>query len=77
MVIVMWPIASWLQCQSREDGRKTLATLAVTSFDIPGDPGFPLNGFMTKPNGRPESGKDWSCDSNGSVVVVVIVMCDK
>ena len=43
------------RCRSRDDGRKTLATLAVSRFDIPGDPGFPLNAFMSKPRSRQES----------------------
>ena len=25
--------------------------MAVSSFDLPGDPGFPLNGFFTPPSG--------------------------
>ena len=43
------------KCRSRDDGRRTLASLAVSSFDIPGDPGFPLNAFMAKPGNRQES----------------------
>ena len=37
------------KCATKNDASKTLATLAVSSFDIPGDSGFPLNAFMTKP----------------------------
>ena len=43
------------RCRCRDDGRKTMATLAVSSFDIPGDPNFPLNVFMSKPGSRQES----------------------
>ena len=45
------------QCPSRNEANKSLATLAVSSFDIPGDTRFPLNAFMTKPSNRGESGK--------------------
>lgn len=44
------------QCPNRNEAGKSLATLAVSSFDIPGDPRFPLNAFMTKPANRGESG---------------------
>ena len=46
-----------IQCPSRNEANKSLATLAVSSFDIPGDTRFPLNAFMTKPSNRGESGK--------------------
>ena len=46
-----------IQCQSKEQGRKELQTLAVTAFDIPGDPKFPLNAMYQKPNSRQDSGK--------------------
>ena len=45
------------QCPTKNDAQKSLATLAVSSFDIPGDPGFPLNAFMAKPGNRAEAGK--------------------
>ncbi|CAB4042275.1 Actin-related 2 3 complex subunit 3 [Paramuricea clavata] len=43
------------RCQSKEQGRKELQTLAVTAFDIPGDSKFPLNAMYQKPNSRQES----------------------
>lgn len=46
-----------VQCPTKNDAQKSLATLAVSSFDIPGDPGFPLNAFMAKPGNRAEAGK--------------------
>ena len=46
-----------MQCPSRNEANKSLATLAVSSFDIPGDTRFPLNAFMTKPSNRGESGE--------------------
>ena len=45
------------QCPSRNEANKSLATLAKSSFDIPGDTRFPLNAFMIKPSNRGESGK--------------------
>lgn len=46
----------FFQSPNKNEAQKALATLAVTSFDIPGDPGFPLNAFMTKPSNRSEAG---------------------
>ena len=45
-----------LQCSSREAARKELYTLAVSPFDIPGDPGFPLNNMYAKPQSRGDAG---------------------
>ena len=46
-----------LQCPNKNEAQKSLATLAVSSFDLPGDKGFPLNNFMAKPANRGESGE--------------------
>ena len=48
------PILS--QCQSKGEGSSQLQTLAVSSFDLPGDPGFPLNAFYEKPANRADAG---------------------
>lgn len=32
-------------------------TLAISKFDIPGDPGFPLNSVYAKPKTPAEAGK--------------------
>jgi actin related protein 2/3 complex subunit 3 len=37
------------QCQSRIQAQKELTSLAISSFPIPGDAEFPLNGMFTKP----------------------------
>lgn len=44
------------QCPNKIEAQKSLATLAVSSFDIPGDPNFPLNSFLSKPGNRTEAG---------------------
>ncbi|CAK8681172.1 actin-related protein 2/3 complex subunit 3-like [Clavelina lepadiformis] len=44
-----------VKCMSKESGRKELYTLAVSSFDIPGDPGFPLNAMYAKPQSRSDA----------------------
>lgn len=43
------------KCPNKIDAQKSLATLAVSSFNIPGDSGFPLNAFLTKPSARAEA----------------------
>ena len=40
------------RCQSKNEGSSQLQTLAVSNFDLPGDPKFPLNAFYEKPSGR-------------------------
>ena len=46
-----------VQCPNKVDAQKSLATLAVTGFTIPGDSGFPLNAFLSKPASRAEAGE--------------------
>ena len=43
------------RCQSKGEGSSQLQTLAVSSFDLPGDPGFPLNAFYEKPASRADA----------------------
>ena len=43
--------------QTKHDGASQLQTLAVSNFDIPGDPKFPLNPFYEKPGGRADAGE--------------------
>ena len=45
------------QLPNKVDATKSLATLAVSSFSIPGDAGFPLNAFLAKPATRAEAGE--------------------
>ncbi|XP_064391459.1 actin-related protein 2/3 complex subunit 3-A-like [Halichondria panicea] len=40
---------------SKGEAKKSIATLAVTQFDIPGDTKYPLNSFMGKPVNRQEA----------------------
>ena len=37
------------RCTSREQGMQEMYTLAISRFDLPGDPGFPLNSVYSKP----------------------------
>lgn len=37
------------RCTSRAQGQQELYSLAIDRFDLPGDPGFPLNSIYTKP----------------------------
>ncbi|XP_073990143.1 actin-related protein 2/3 complex, subunit 3A [Rhodnius prolixus] len=37
------------KCISKNDGLKEMYTLAISKFDIPGEPGFPLNSVYAKP----------------------------
>jgi len=42
------------RCKNADEATKELFSLAVSSFDLPGDPGFPVNEFY-KPAGRDHS----------------------
>ena len=44
------------QCQSKNDGKKEMQTLAVANFSLPGDSGFPLNAMYQKPGSKAEAG---------------------
>ncbi|CAF1353100.1 unnamed protein product [Rotaria socialis] len=37
------------KCQSRTQAQKELSSLAISTFPIPGEPDFPLNGMFTQP----------------------------
>merc|ERR1712110_1003987 len=39
------------RCQNADAARKQMYSMAVSSFDLPGDPGFPLNGYYKTPRG--------------------------
>ncbi|EDV46456.2 uncharacterized protein Dere_GG18204 [Drosophila erecta] len=39
-----------VHCTMKYQGQQELHRLATSSFDIPGDAGFPLNGIYTKPD---------------------------
>ncbi|KAJ7377284.1 Actin- protein 2/3 complex subunit 3 [Desmophyllum pertusum] len=43
------------RCQSKENAKKDMATLAITNFCIPGDSGFPLNAMYHKPASKSEA----------------------
>ncbi|KAJ3605590.1 hypothetical protein NHX12_027635 [Muraenolepis orangiensis] len=42
------------KCSSRGQGEKEMYTLGITSFPIPGEPGFPLNAMYVKPANKQE-----------------------
>lgn len=44
------------RCQSKNDGKKEMQTLAVANFSLPGDSGFPLNAMYQKPGSKAEAG---------------------
>lgn len=45
------------RCTSREQGMQEMYTLAISRFDLPGDPGFPLNSVYSKPTTAEDAGK--------------------
>lgn len=39
-----------VRCTSKDQGQQDLYALAISSFALPGDAGFPLNSVYTKPD---------------------------
>ena len=40
------------KCSSKAQGLQEMYSLAIARFDIPGDPGFPLNGMYQRPTSQ-------------------------
>jgi hypothetical protein len=45
------------KCSTKNQGMHEMYTLAISKFDIPGDPGFPLNSVYAKPISSTEAGE--------------------
>ena len=45
------------KCSNRNLAQNEMYTLAISKFDIPGEPGFPLNSVYAKPTTQQEAGK--------------------
>ena len=45
------------KCATRNQAEKEMYTLAISKFDIPGEPGFPLNSVYAKPANQNDAGK--------------------
>lgn len=44
------------KCATQAQGMNETFSLAISKFDIPGDPGFPLNSVYAKPSSPAEAG---------------------
>lgn len=44
------------KCATQAQATNEMYSLAISKFDIPGDPGFPLNSVYAKPNNPAEAG---------------------
>lgn len=45
------------KCSNKNQAQNEMYTLAISKFDIPGEPGFPLNSVYAKPNSQQEAGE--------------------
>jgi hypothetical protein len=45
------------RCPNKNAGQQKMYSLAISRFDIPGDPGFPLNAVYAKPASSNEAGE--------------------
>lgn len=45
------------KCTNKKQGLEEMYNLAITKFDIPGDPGFILNSVYAKPASPQDNGK--------------------
>lgn len=44
------------KCSNKSQAQNEMYTLAISKFDIPGEPGFPLNSVYAKPATQQEAG---------------------
>lgn len=44
------------KCSNKNQGQQEMYMLAISKFDIPGEPGFPLNSVYAKPSTPQEAG---------------------
>lgn len=44
------------KCPNKNQGQQEMYMLAISKFDIPGEPGFPLNSVYAKPSSPQEAG---------------------
>ena len=44
------------KCSNKNQAQNEMYTLAISKFDIPGDPGFPLNSVYSRPATQQEAG---------------------
>lgn len=44
------------KCSNKNTAQNEMYTLAISKFDIPGEPGFPLNSVYAKPSSQQEAG---------------------
>lgn len=44
------------KCANKNQATNEMYTLAISKFDIPGEPGFPLNSVYAKPNSASDAG---------------------
>jgi hypothetical protein len=45
------------KCSTKNQGMHEMYTLAISKFDVPGEPGFPLNSVYAKPINSTEAGE--------------------
>lgn len=45
------------RCANKSQGLQEMYSLAISKFDIPGEPGFPLNAVYAKPQTAQDAGK--------------------
>jgi len=48
------------KCSNKNQAQNEMYALAISKFDIPGDPGFPLNSVYSRPSSPQEAGEDSS-----------------
>jgi len=51
--------------QNQQDASKSLNALALENFNIPGEPGFPLNPLYAPPANRNDAGMSQECEVGG------------
>lgn len=57
------------KCATHPQAMNEMFSLAISKFDIPGDPGFPLNSVYAKPTSPTEAGKYQTLLDNSKIII--------
>lgn len=60
------------KCATQPQAMNEMFSLTLSKFDVPGDPGFPLNSVYAKPSSPAEAGKyRWNTVWNNSIIIIL------
>ena len=64
------------RCTAKEQGLQEMYSLSIGRFDIPGDPGFPLNSVYSRPTTGEDAGKSSLNEHQIIRLLIIIFLSD-